>query len=63
LDEVHPLVEAGMPSDVEMKAEGETGDEDIVLTDVDGKTDEQVDEKTDASGENDGLDVADTSGV
>jgi PPP4R2 len=63
LDEVRPLVEAGKLSDVEMKTEGEAGDEDIVLTDVDGKTDEQADEKADASGENVGPDAADTSGV
>jgi hypothetical protein len=62
-DEVHPFVEARKPADVEMKAEGEAGDEDIVLTDVDGKTDEQADEKADASGENVGPDAVDTSAV
>jgi hypothetical protein len=47
-------------ADVEMKAEDEGGDEDIVLTDVDGKTDEQANEKADASGANVGPDVADS---
>jgi hypothetical protein len=55
--------EAGKPADVDMKAEDEADDEDIVLTDVDGKTDEQADEKADASGENVGPDAADTSAV
>jgi hypothetical protein len=55
--------EAGKPADVEMKAEDEAGDEDIVLTDVDGKTDEQADKETDASGESVGPDAADTSAV
>jgi hypothetical protein len=55
--------EAGKPADVDMKAEDEADDEDIVLTDVDGKTDEQADEKADASGENVGPDGADTSAV
>ena len=63
LDEMHPLVEAGKPADVEMKVEGEPGDEDIILTDVDGKTDDQADDKADASGENVGPDAADTSAV
>ena len=57
-----PVDEAGKLPDVEMKGEDEVGDEDIVLTDVDGKTDEQADEEADASGENDGPDAAD-SGV
>jgi hypothetical protein len=63
LDEMHPLVEAGKSADVEMKVEGEPGDEDIILTDVDGKTDEQADERADASGENVGPDTADISAV
>jgi hypothetical protein len=55
--------EAGKPADVEMKAEDEAGDEDIVLTDIDGKTDGQADNKTDSSGENVGPDTADKSAV
>ena len=55
--------EAGKPADVEMRTEGDTGDEDIVLTDVDGKTDEQANEKADASGEHVESDASDTSTV
>ena len=39
------------------------GDEDIVLTDADGKTEEQVEEKADASGANVGPDASDTAVV
>jgi hypothetical protein len=55
------LVEGAKPTDVEMKAEDEAEDEDIVLTDVDGKTDEQADKVADANGENMGPDAADAS--
>ena len=49
--------------DVEMKAGDVAGDEDIVLTDVDGKTDEQAAEKAGASGENAGPDAVDTATI
>ena len=42
-------------------AEQPGDDEDIVLTDVDGKTEEQAEEKADATGENVGPDAAETS--
>lgn len=44
------------------QADGQA-DGDIVLTDVDGRTEEQADEKADASGVNIGSDAADTSAV
>jgi hypothetical protein len=55
------LDEEGKPADVEMRAEEDADDEDIVLTDVDGKTDGPADKKADASGENVGPDAAETS--
>ena len=62
-----PLAEhveqTGKPADVEMEAEDEAGDEDIVLTDVDGKTDRQATERAGATSENIGPDPADTSTI
>ena len=61
--QVEHVEQAGKPADVEMEAEDEAGDEDIVLTDVDGKTYEQIAEKAGATGEIVGPDTADTSTI
>ncbi len=64
--QVEHVEDVPRPDEDKMEAEQEAeaqSNQDIVLTDVDGKAEEQADEKADASGENVGPDAADASTV